>query len=629
MNKNFIKIIAVILMTFAMKSYAFASTIITVPIDSRPISNEYLGNLARIAGDNLISSDKKNLDYFSAKEENNYFADSNKVREELEGLVKQNNNKDTTVIINTSSYITKGLVGSRCGINYVDYEEALNDLYRLISENTEPTYYINLSMPRTLPETRFNDIWRTDRTLNDSLKGLGYYYLKYNKDTELKDYIIKNLSIVNPSQFLLEWSYVENKKNEIGEENLSQWEKEFIEVFNSKYKSVEPYKSYLYYYKLPYQSVASIFGTLLKWQDKGLLDEIVISNDDYQLPNSVLYFYNNTEADWINTENGNPIKYSFARPYMTTNSNSIYKQLVNKRSPEEAENAMKGLGENVNFIFGTDEIPQLIYARDLSKRKNLTTDINTITSNTSNEIARFDVIGINELLKNDINFVNYSKNKTNKKFDLFMYDYNNISDSKVTSTLKNMNNSYNEKHNVGLIEIYSEKLLNTGENTLFKNLFENGYNHSENLLSIADLSSYSAWNTNANAIGLGVAHTQVYGIAEQSSKSNKENLMRAQINVLSQHILEDGIYTIQTKRQLSNEKFIPSESDIIKSEKLYNLISVDKMGKIFTNKKYYLDDELYNVNSWRLTDYNFPWGRTFECYLNIDADITFFGENNK
>lgn len=590
---SIILVLAAIVCLFHINS--FAQTIITCPIDSRPISTDYLGNLADISGDSFICVDKKNLDFYSAIDKNNYKGDSKKVRQELREIVGSNNTKDTTVILNTSTYLTNGLVSSRCGINYKDLDEGLDDLYSLIKEYPEPAYYINLAMPRTLPETRLNKIWKDDK----KIEGLGYYYIKNNPNSPLREYILKNLRIVTPSQYLLECAYVENKKEELGMEALEKWETELLEGFYKDEKYF-PYKADSYNYALPYKSVSTIFIKLLKWQDEGLIDEIIISNDDFQLPDSIIYMFNNGEK-WIPTENEKPIKFSYARTYMTSGLLSLKKQLIIKRGEEEAKAALECRSKNVNFIFGMDEIPQLIYARDLSKRKNLTSNFNLIDCDSKNDIAKFDVIGVNDLLKNDVNFISGGKMKTDKKLDLYLYNYNNTSQEKVDKVDSQIKESIKSLNNASLIEIYSEQLLNTGENLLFKKLLEEK--------TITELAGYSAWNTNANAIGLGVAHSQVYGISEQTNEDLNE-FKKAQIKMLLQHAIEDGVYTIQTKRALSNERYIPTQEDMEKSQKLLNTLNPNKIVDVFNEK-----NEEMKIT---LTKYNFPWARTFECFLEFE-----------
>lgn len=585
------------LLLFLFPSPVFAQVIITSPVDSRPISTDYLKNLADIAGDSFICVDKKNLDFYSAVDKNNYKGSSENVRAEIRDIVGKNNSGDASVIINTSTYLNSGLVSSRCGIDYKDTDKGLNDLYSLITEYREPAYYINLSMPRTLPETRLNRIWKD----NEKLPGLGQYYIKHNPDSPLKEHIVKSFGRVAPAQYLLEYGYVENKKAELGEDALEDWELDFYQSAKNQSKYF-PYKSDLYNYKLPYRSVSEIFSTLIKWQDEGLIDEIIISNDDFQLPEFIIYLFNNTEEPFP-AENGQPIKFSYARTYMTSGLLSLINQLTLKRGADETYRALNSRSENINFIFGLDEIPQLIYARDLSKRANLSTDFNIKTEDDKNNIDKFDVIGVNDLLKNAVSFVSYSSNKTDKALDLYLYNYNYTTQSKINNTICEIENSLESMNNASLIEIYSPQLLNTGENLLFQALLENR--------AVTALTAYSAWNTNANAIGLGVAHSQVAGISEQTTEKS-DSFVKAQTKMLLQHLLEDGIYTIQTKRALSNERYIPTEQDLKESQKLYDALNPGKVLDAF--------NQTGDVKV-SLTKYTFPWGRTFECFLDFEVEV--------
>lgn len=600
------------ILTLLLSANVYAGTVISAPIDSRPISTDYLNNLVELGGDEYIPLNEDNMDFFSVYDNLNHFGNSKNTRADLYDKVSQHNNEDTTVIINTSSYITGGLVGSRCGINYMDYKDAISDLKRLITDNDKPTYYINISMPRSLPETRFNKIWRENQT---SFKGIAYYYLKHNPNCEDKDTILKTYATLNQTQLLMEYGYTQNKLEELGEDSLMPWEKDFLDNFNHKYLKKEPYKSYIYKYKLTYTATADILRQALNLQQAGLLDEIIISNDDLQLPNSITYFYNKG-YDWVPVENNSAIKFSFARKYMKTGPGSIYAQVKAKYGEDFQASALLGKTDKLNYIFGTDEIPQLIYARDLAKRKQLTANFNDVISSSSGTVGAYDVVGINELMLSNINFVGANiTNKTNSQFDIYLYDYTGTTKKRMTSFIRDMNNSYTLGNDVGLIEIFSPEVSASGANDIFKELVA-----SKNDLTITNLASYSAWNTNANAIGLGVAHSQVYAIAKQGT-TNAEGFLSSQIKVLAQHILEDGIFTPQTKRALANEGFKPAVADMEYSEKLYSLLNADDILNLFLSTDYVLNDETYSVKKCTLDTVTFPWCRNFECYLDINAEV--------
>lgn len=586
----------------------FADTVITVPIDSRPVSTDYLGKLAEIGGDDFICVDKENLDLFSVINEDNHLGNSKAVRDDLYNLVSENNKTNTRVIINTSSYISNGLVGSRCGSNYADYEAALEDLKQLMTDFKNPTYYVNLSMPRTLPETRFNTIWRDENTVN----GIGYFYLKHNPEAEDKATIKNYYYSITPTQFIMEYSYVYNKAQELGTSGLTAWEKDFLNYAENNFALKDPYRTYLNYYKVPYETTAKIFASLMDLQQAGLLDEIIVSNDDFQLPSSVVYF-NSKGEKWASS-----VKYSFARAYMSTGNGSIYKQIDARYGKEEKNNAIFGKGNKVNFIFGTDEVPQLIYARDLSKRKKLSTDINVITNDINKETATYDINKPTSLANSAVNFTSYSLNKTVAKFNIFMYDY--TVKTNTQDFLNKMHKSAYYGNNTGLIELFANSTMASGENTIFKTV-KNG---ETDYLKLSDLDSYSAWNTNANAIGLGVAHSQVFGIMQEKSVKYSETAA-AHLDVLTQHILEDGIYTIQTKRNLSNMGYKPTREERAYSQTLYDSFDFEGIKALLANKTITVKNKSFKVLDMSLDKCSFPWGRTFDCYVEVNSTVKEIG----
>ena len=610
-NKNVLKISFIALFaaiicaasTVILSTAAYADTVITAPIDSRPISNEYLSDLAALGGDDVIGVDKKHLDFFTAYLSDSRFGNSKAVRSEIYDSVAENNKKNTVVIINSSSYVTNGLVGSRVGKNYDSCMQAMDEFEQLMTDFTEPDYYFNLSIPRSLPETRFNTIWREKNC--PVLYGLGHFYLECMPDAEDKKEIQAKYDVVTPSQILLEYGYVENKAAELGERELTEWEKKFLRYFHTDFAYKEPYKTYVENYKKPYTACAEMFARLLVMQKKGLLDEIIVSNDDLQLPDSIKYFYGK-KAKWIQTEKGSPIKFSFARTMRSVAYNSIYKQFDAAYGSRERAYALVGRGKKVNFINGVDEVTQLIYARSLSKRKKLTADLNIITNQSDKTAGSFDVTSIQNLLDTAGNFVSANHNKTQKKFDLYLYNYNMPTEHK--SFLQKMKKDYSKGDNIGLIEIFK---IGTG-NRVLKDILNDT---SKAYPSVTELSSYSAWNTNGNAIGLGIAHSQVYAITEQINH-NPTVYINKQLKVLAQHIYEDGIYTARVKLALSNQGYKPYAVEEEKSDTLYPLLNDGSVNLVGRTVK--AGGKEYIIKKSEMKSYGFPWRRIFDIYLDID-----------
>lgn len=577
----------------------FANTIITAPIDSRPVSTEYLENLVNINGDTLLYPNKKYLDIFSGSE-NDHFANSNEVRKSIRDFVAKNNNEYTTVIINSSTYFTGGLVGSRNSSQYNDIENGINELYNLINTYKNPSYYINIAMPRNLPDSRGGAIWSDD---NNLIYGIGHFYNENDNKTVL-EYIKNNYDKVKPEEFLLEWGYVYNKAFENGEESLFKWEKDFLDYCNELYEN-EEYKVYMDNYKRIFESTAEIFKSIMRWQRVGLLTEIIIGNDDLQLPDFISYMYNNSEnTKWINSINGSPIKYSFSRHYIKSDNESIYANIERQYGKDEAIKAEQGISQNVNILCGMDEIPQLIYASDVLKRNNIYTDIKFYGTENLSSVDSYDVKNANEILNIYSQYVKRNGNEKGETLHMFICDYKN-STSK-TNIINEIKKLIDLGENVGLIELFDYSKTEI-ENNVFDTLVKDGY--------ILNLDCYSAWNTNANAIGLGIAQGEVYNISDKQDENIINN-----INLLLRHIFEDGIYTSSGKREIISEGYVITDNDMIKSERLKKIFVDENILKYMINKTISKNDNSVTIENITFKDYNFPWKRNFECYIDFNIE---------
>lgn len=577
----------------------FANTIITAPIDSRPVSTEYLENLVNINGDTLLYPNKKYLDIFSGSE-NDHFANSNEVRKSIRDFVAKNNNEYTTVIINSSTYFTGGLVGSRNSNQYNDIENGINELYNLINTYKNPSYYINIAMPRNLPDSRGGAIWSDD---NNLIYGIGHFYNENDNKTVL-EYIKNNYDKVKPEEFLLEWGYVYNKAFENGEESLFKWEKDFLDYCNELYEN-EEYKVYMDNYKRIFESTAEIFKSIMRWQRVGLLTEIIIGNDDLQLPDFISYMYNNSEnTKWINSINGSPIKYSFSRHYIKSDNESIYANIEKQYGKDEAIKAEQGISQNVNILCGMDEIPQLIYASDVLKRNNIYTDIKFYGTENLSSVDSYDVKNANEILNIYSQYVKRNGNEKGETLHMFICDYKN-STSK-TNIINEIKKLIDLGENVGLIELFDYSKTEI-ENNVFDTLVKDGY--------ILNLDCYSAWNTNANAIGLGIAQGEVYNISDKQDENIINN-----INLLLRHIFEDGIYTSSGKREIISEGYVITDNDMIKSERLKKIFVDENILKYMINKTISKNDNSVTIENITFKDYNFPWKRNFECYIDFNIE---------
>ncbi len=598
MKRLFISILFVLVLAVP----AYAHTVINVPIDGRPVSGEYLAELARIGGDDCISVSKENLDFFPAYVPDTREGKSENVRRELDKLVSEHNNKATTVIINTSSYITNGLVGSRCGVNYGSYKEALEELHSLAQKYTEPRYYVNIQMPRSLPETRFNKIWCDD----EKLKGLAYYYLKYNDDSPYEKEMSAYTS-VTPEQYIMEFSYVANKAEELGIKNITPWEREFLNYFSNNIRSKAPYKQYVDNYIKPYEASADMFRILTDYMAEGCIDEIVISNDDLQVPNFITYCFSKG-FDWVQSENGSPVKYSYARTYMESGNRSVHRAIKDKFPLKRLGDINTCRDSSINIIYGTDEVPQLIYARDYTRRCNITPRTELVYNDTSQSTATFDVKAPGSLARAALSFVNGSvANYSKTPACVYIYDYR-LNKNTADMVIDRLAAADKKGGYTGLIELFD---LNAS-NTVFKEILRGGR------FSLPQLDMYCAWNTNGNAIGLGIAQMQVYAAAMESSKDTRQT-MEAQLKCLICHAVEDGLYTKSGKLALSNKGYRPNVEDRTNSKTLFELLDTDSITSALKGAEYSILGRKYTVKSAEVTRLSFPWGRTFDIY--VDSSI--------
>lgn len=618
-------IIFMISLLLTVSCQAKENVVITAPIDSRPISIEYLQSLVEMSGDKFIMPDKSALDMFSnINTTYNKIADSKKVRKDIENNVKNNNNENTTVIINTSTYMNGGLIGSWHYNNYNDYETSLNDLSTLTNKYSKPYYYVNSIMPRTLPEDRGNTIWPD----NTKVKGLGYFYVKYNKNKDIE----KTFSKVTPSELLVEWSYVTNKENE--GYKLTAWEKEFLSYFNNTYLNNKKYAQYISNYKGIFEKSSIISKRIINMVENGQIDEAVICVGDVKLP-AIIENIEKTQPNnnWVQRKNGNAIKFGWSRTYFETSRDSIYNHHKKLFGEKEFNKSLNCTNSKINYIFGVDEIPQMIYARDLSRRSNLSTnfninyDYNLDKTSSKNYIGVYDTVSVENNFNRVTNFINnvsLNTNKINKDFNIYVNQYlpnkQNTNEQLTKDLLTSMFNDFNNGKNIGLIENYSFDVIANNSNDLFMKLINPTYLSSIGLTnnSVSQLGCYSSWNTIGNAIGLGMAHAQVLSISEQTTNDN-ELVALYQAKILSQHLLEDGIYAGQLKSIFTKDKYDLSNINSTKVEqKLKHEFIETGIIELIVQNDIRVNDEVIDIKTATIDAIGFPWLRKFDCFVDID-----------
>ena len=288
------------------------------------------------------------------------------------------------------------------------------------------------------------------------------------------------------------------------------------------------------------------------------------------------------------------------------------RSLDNSIGKKERYLAMAGRGKEVNVIYGTDEVPQLIYARDLVRRTGKGTAINPVYNINSAAVAAYDVNNAQKLTNAAISFTGNNRGYFDRHTDLYIYSYS--ANSKPSDTVNKMKASIDRGKNAALIELYDSKTLNNSNNALFK-LLTDGRG-----LSLTELTGYSAWNTNGNAIGLGVAEAQVCAIAQETTNS-PGTYAANKVNVLLQHALEDGVYTVQTKRLLSNAGYKPTTDELENSDKLRESLLNNNVISEFENSTIEIKGKTYRVKNISIDKCGFPWARTFDCILDINTEV--------
>ncbi len=595
-------LIVLLLFSVIFSVTALADNIVISPIDSRPVSNIYFENLISLNNDKLYTIPVEELDIFTPDTER--FANSAAVREITRKNVSLNPSENTTVIINASTYFTGGLIGSRCAEQYSKTDEALKELLSLIKEYPKPKYYINIAMPRNLPETRGQKIWAD----NNKIKGIGAFYIECNPNCEDYDNILK-MSYVTPSQFLMEYGYVYNKLAE--GQPLTEWENKFIEFCRKNYENNLEYNYYIQNYITPFKQTAKICERLIMWQKSKNLDEIVIGNDDLQLPAIISYFFSKGE-NWLPLENGTPIKYSFSRTYM----NNIIKSMNTFFSKQETNAALEGKGDKINFIFGMDEIPQLIYARSLAQKNGYHANIDIKNYKNNFVAADYDVMTSDKLAQNALNFVSANTDKKGDKFNMFIFDYSVCSKDDKNNLILALSDSL-KQNETGIIELYDYKTIKNADNFVFRELLENSASKNGKI-GITELSCFCAWNTNANAIGIGIANAAVYSIAKNNTK-DFVSFAEKHANILSQHILDDGIYYGGIREKLTAENYKPQKTEIQQSEKLIKNIETQKVIDAFVGNRFLINQKTALITDFKITKAAFPWQRLFDCDIRTEC----------
>lgn len=636
-----------------------ATTIIAVPIDSRPVSNQNFKLLTEIGGDDCVVITKGLDEGFPIQSDNTpidiRLFDLGNSTDTCASLSNEVSNiqGNKTIIINTPSCFTNGLIGSRmptsyysggseaemdtsfrsvsddnpCINNWIAYISELRDT--LNSQDSSSRIYVHCPIPRTKPgqymgNCTYNRPGNNSGTWAEKAwdfttdhKGLSYFYSP------------NDASETSCTDILREWSYLENKYlstvREDGSHALLDYEWNCLVHYNEMYRYDDaPCKNDIFnaYHNL-FINAEYFITKLMDLVAKNVIDELVIGIDDIEFPD----FYKNIGID------SNSVKYSFAQ---TCLDNIKAYHANNAKIKDNINDSIECCAEHINYLLGTDEIPQLIYARDLTRRMHRTPKyINYALSGTGtmdNTTGSYDINTINDILRKTQNFITNTKyyyyddpNEYSKPRDYLnnaVYEIGEMhtfvrcnekckTDETATTAAKSIYNAFNDayadssyssprKFNNGNINMclldssledtsgssqessnYSEWFeSNAGADWLLlhtmKDIYKNNDDYSRN--SISQLSAYSAWNTVGNSLGLGLAHSQVFAIIDSiydnMTTEKAKKIITAHIKLLATHMLEDALYNrMKSKRDMFEDSY--SSEDALKDdeEKIISILT--------------------------------------------------------
>ncbi|HEX9059179.1 MAG TPA: DUF4127 family protein, partial [Clostridia bacterium] len=472
------------------------------------------------------------------------------------------------------------------------------------------------------------------------------------------------------TEAIREWGYVSNKQSEGYQ--LTSWENDFRNNFEDAYIINAPsdfkYKDTplpLVHKKL-FEDASELMKKIIDLVAVGKIDEYILSVDDFNVPG---FIYNMQSESWVpKDENQQPLKFSWSRTYLNTGTTSVMKHHKEKFGESDLYQSENGMGEKINYIYGTDEIPQMIYSRDLTFRTHFATkfedplyssSVNSLFSynDITSYIGYYDVVSVKKALEQRLAFVTRKEGSTNyqngvicpndqRKFQLFVHNSDiskdgikNLLDTENAKTFaRDVYSAYNEGKNVGVIDIKT----NSVDYNLFEALslindsstmYQAGYEKN----SIAQLGCYSGLGTVGNSTGLGIAHAQVFGVIDYFNDTNKN--LKSKIawhsKLLAKHFIEDAMYNTKIKTAFHGDiASLRSELlPICQSPLIYYNSDTLKPGGDYWLMKFYrnpnakmrLNKLSYYYTAADVISATTPWWRDFECLM----DMNFSNKNMK
>ena len=544
-------------------------TIINVPNDSRPVTRSNFETLVKASGFNYIEVNS-GLDSYNGSTW--YAGNINTVQNDLAVKIANTKTDNKSVILNLSSYMFGGLIGTRNPLMYTEnnINNSLTKLENLIQNNPNTTFYINAVIPRTLPDVRAYN-W-----------GNGTYKNILGKTTSY-------------TQAFSEWAYLYY----LEQDNNAA----YIKV-PSKYKD---YKDDFYrenktncdlYINMFRETKNLLTGTKYKSNLEKILDDynnvvLTLGVDDYELPDAIEELSKDAVNNWIPFENGFATKYCGGYNVYK----DVYAELKNK----------------IINTYAVDEVNHIILAREISKTRGSRVKVspNYSPSNVSGFVGSYSRNSNTEIISNFIKFINEETKNNGIPVNIKAYLY--ADNSTMDSYVNNIYSAVNKGDNVMLVSLnhYSTtKIDKENAMKLFNNILEKG--------SMFNIASYGGWNTNGNAIGIQLAKNVVYDTLKRDIDkcidvgkctttkltSELESRVKAYDSVRLATTLEDIVFNRDKTTNMSS---------------FQNSINYKKTIEEFESTNFKIGRYKYNYSSISVSASS-PWNRDFEVKLNISLN---------
>ena len=596
-------------------------TIINVPIDSRPVSRINFGDLVGATEYEYIeiSDGLDNMGKNTDVEGKYAHGDHNKVWQELRKAIfsRDDENSDTIVLLNLSSYFFDGLIETRNWSAYDDMEGKISELETILSQYPNPKYYVIMPIPRIRPD--FRTIEYPDGT-NQNTKiatPVGFEDTQNIIDTS------ENSNSISFEEAVMIWQYTRGLQN-CTDIEYSKMPKDLQTWCNTLYTEYGEFlENYWSIFTKTYEYIQKINELQLQ---PNINFEYIICCDDYENPRKKNNIPTNEYMEkYLYDDQNKFIRYSGAE--------QILREIEKKNSDTDKQNDI-----NAVLWSGLDEIDHVILARELIKNNNTKMEIEFLDPVTKKELKDISEIwgyrggyereNIGDSLTNRYNYINElcaGNNQEKIKLYIAIESANPMSEEEAKKAKQNVYDALKESKGQFTVGIVSNEMNKNYFNELCLGKEENG---------IFSFPSFTSWGTHDNSYGIAIANTTVHALLQKQireegmTKTLRERL-KYYNKVKLRNILEDAVYNNIIKPQVDyNEQAI---KDLLSSG-LYKGYSLSKaivysnadpasginLLKEYENNNMQIGNVQYVLEKPTINATN-PWYRQYEVRVEIES----------